>query len=101
MEKIASRLPIIFALLLIFLLLFSVAAAANEDHQKVTIIGEVNDESQIVARDGTVYEIAFTEIGNEVAGLIGAVVEVTGVIVEEAVGLIILHIESYRIVEQI
>jgi len=100
MQKITSRLPIIFALLLIFLLMFSAAAAASKDLQKVTIIGEVNDESQIVVRDGTVYEIAFTEKGNEVAGLIGAVVEVTGVVVEEG-GLKILHIESYIIVEQI
>lgn len=101
MQKITSRLPIIFALLLIFLLMFSAAAAASKDLQKVTIIGEVNDESQIVVRDGTVYEIAFTEIGNEVMKLIGAVVEVTGFVVEEEGGLKILHIESYRIVEQI
>ena len=101
MRKIALRLPIIFTLLLIFLLMLSATATANKDHQKVTITGEVNDESQIVVRDGTVYEIAFTDIGNEVAVLIGAVVEVTGVIVEEEGGLKILHIESYRIVEQI
>ena len=92
---------LLYTLLIIFLLMLSAIAMANKDHQKVTITGEVNDESQIVVRDGTVYEIAFTEIGNEVAGLIGAVVEVTGIVVEEEGGLKILHIESYRIVEQI
>jgi hypothetical protein len=101
MKKIASRLPFIFALLLIFLLMLSAGAAASQDYQKVTIIGEVNDESQIVASDGTVYEIAFTGKGIAVARLIAAVIEVTGFVVEEEGGIKILHIEFYRIVEQI
>jgi hypothetical protein len=101
MKKIASRLPIIFALLLIFLLMLSATATAIQDNQKITIIGEVNDESQIVASDGTVYEIAFTEKGNEVARLIAAVVEVIGSVLENERGIKLIFIESYRIVEQI
>jgi len=101
MKKIASRLPIIFALLIIFLLLLSAAATASQNYQKVTIIGEVNDESQIVASDGTVYEIAYTGKGIAVAKLIAAVVEVIGFVEEEEGGIKILHVESYKIVEQI
>lgn len=101
MKKIASRLPFIFAFLLIFMLMLSAAAAVSQDYQKVTIIGEVNDESQIVAHDGTVYEIADTGKGIEVARLIAAVVEVTGFVEEEEGVIKILHIEFYRIVEQI
>jgi hypothetical protein len=101
MNKTASRLPFIFALLLVFLMMFSTAATANQGDQKVTIIGEVNDESQIVANDGTVYEIAFTEKGNEVARLIASVVEVIGSVLENEMGTKLLFIESYRILEQI
>ena len=101
MKKITSRLPFIFALLSIFLLMFSTVATASQDNQRITIIGEVNDESQIVASDGTVYEIAFTEKGNEVARLIAAVVEVIGSVLENEMGIKLLFIESYRILEQI
>jgi hypothetical protein len=49
----------------------------------VTIVGEVNDQYQIVAKDGTIYEIVDTEMGDEVLKLVGSVVEVTGDVIEE------------------
>lgn len=73
---------------------------AMEGRQKVTIIGEVNEESQIIARDGTVYEIGIADKGNEVKELISAVIEATGTVVEDA-GVKILYIESFKILEQI
>ncbi|MGD9234151.1 MAG: hypothetical protein PVH67_09845 [Desulfobacterales bacterium] len=38
-----------------------------------TIVGEVNEQYQIVTKDGTIYEIADTELGEEVLKFIGAV----------------------------
>lgn len=99
MKRITSRHPIIFSLLLLSLML-PTAAMAMKEQQKVTVIGEVNDESQIVGRDGTVYEIAITEVGNEVMSYIGAVVEVQGTLrVENDVNII--YITSFKIIESI
>ena len=99
MKRIISRHPIIFSLLLILLVL-PAAAMAMEEQQKVTIIGEVNEDSQIVGRDGTVYEIAITEVGNEVMSYIGAVVEVQGsLIVENNVNIV--YITSFKLLESI
>ena len=100
MKRIVTRHPIIFALLAIMLFLFSNVSMAMEGRQQVTIIGEVNEESQIIARDGTLYEIGMTEKGNEVKALISAVIEATGTVVEDA-GVKILYIESFKILEQI
>jgi hypothetical protein len=38
-----------------------------------TIVVEVNEQYQIVTKDGTIYEIADTELGEEVLKFIGAV----------------------------
>ena len=61
----------------------------------VTIVGEVNDEYQIVAKDGMIYEIADTELGNEILKHIGEVVEVTGD-VEEEDGVKVLDVKSFE-----
>jgi hypothetical protein len=73
---------------------------AMKEQQKVTIIGEVNEESQIIGRDGTVYEIAITEAGNEVMSYIGAVVEVQGTLVVQH-DVNIIYITSFKILESI
>lgn len=57
MKRVLAKHTVIFTLLAIMLLLFANVAQASENRQKLTIIGEVNEESQIVARDGAVYEI--------------------------------------------
>ena len=99
MKLFISRYPIIFALLLIWLML-PTAAIAMEEQQKVTITGEVNEESQIVGRDGIIYEIAITEVGNEVMSYIGAVVEVRGTLVVEN-NVNIIYITSFKLLESI
>jgi len=65
----------------------------------VTIVGEVNDQYQIVAQDGIIYEIADTELGNEVLKLIGSVVEVTGDVKEED-GVKVLDVKSFKAREE-
>jgi len=62
-------------------------------------VGEVNDQYQIVAQDGIIYEIADTELGNEVLKLTGAVVEVTGDVKEED-GVKVLDVKSFKAKEE-
>jgi hypothetical protein len=65
----------------------------------VTIVGEINDQYQIVTKDGTIYEIADTELGEEVLKFIGMVVEVTGDVKEED-GVKVLDVKSFKAKEE-
>jgi hypothetical protein len=62
-------------------------------------VGEVNDQYQIVARDGTIYEIADTETGDQVLQFIGSVVEVTGQVQEDD-GVKIIDVKSFKLKEE-
>ena len=65
----------------------------------MTITGTVNDNYQIVADDGQVYEVADTEKGVEVVDLVGKKVKVTGT-VEESDGEKVITITSYEVIEE-
>lgn len=93
MKKTYSRVSICIAALLSLVLIFSIPAMAAS---KVTVIGEINDEYQIVGRDGTVYEIADTDTGNMLLNYVGSVAEVTGTVQEEE-GFKVLYVESFKI----
>lgn len=93
MKKIFIRFSIIFAMMLVCSVLLS--SPAMSDPSTVTIVGEVNDQYQIIAQDGTIYEIADTDMGNELSRLIGAVVEVAGDVREED-GVKIIEVASFK-----
>jgi hypothetical protein len=97
MKKIFFRLSIVFVVLFVFSVFLSNRVIAEPT--SVTIVGEVNDQYQIVAKDGTIYEIADTELGNEVLKHIGEVVEVTGD-VEEDDGVKVLDVKSFQTKEE-
>ena len=97
MKKIFFRLSIVFVVLFVFSVFLSNRAIAEP--VSVNIVGEINDEYQIVAKDGTIYEIADTELGNEVLKHIGEVVEVTGD-VEEDDGVKVLDVKSFQTKEE-
>jgi hypothetical protein len=97
MKKIFFRLSIVFVVLFVFSVFLSNPVIAEPT--SVTIVGEVNDQYQIVAKDGTIYEIADTELGNEVLKHIGEVVEVTGD-VEEDDGVKVLDVKSFQTKEE-
>ncbi len=97
MKKIFSSFSIVFVMLFAFSVFFSSPVIAEPT--SVTIVGEVNDQYQIVAKDGTIYEIADTELGNEVLKHIGEVVEVTGD-VEEDDGDKVLEVKSFETKEE-
>jgi len=78
----------------------TVQAFATETVQafatEVTILGEITVDFQIVTEDGEAYEIAKTEIGDEVLKNIGKMAEVTGM-VEEKEGVKTMTVTSYVI----
>ena len=65
----------------------------------MTITGTVNENYQIVADDGQVYEVADTEKGDEVVDLVGKKVKLTGT-VEESDGEKIITITSLAVIEE-
>jgi hypothetical protein len=75
-------------------LLAGIAAAADE----VSITGTVNEDSQLVADSGTVYDIGDTEKGNEVMELVGKKVSVKGTVME-AEGTKIITITEFNVME--
>jgi hypothetical protein len=97
MKNFFSRFSIVFVVLLAFSVFLSIPVIAEPT--TVTIVGEVNDQYQIVAKDGTIYEIADTELGDEVLKFVGAVVEVTGDVKEED-GVKVLNVKSFETREE-
>lgn len=98
MKKFSFRISIIVAVLLVFSVFLSSPVIAEPT--TITVVGEVNDQYQIVAKDGTIYEIADTEMGDEVLKLIGSVVEVTGEVIEEPDGVKIIDVRSFKAREE-
>lgn len=97
MKKKISRFSIVILVLLAVSMFLSSPVIAEPT--TVTIVGEVNDQYQIVAKDGTIYEIADTETGDELLKLIGSVVEVTGQ-VEEEDGVKVIDVKSFKAKEE-
>lgn len=78
-----------------FMLICSNPVFADE----ITITGMINDTYQIVADNGTVYEVADTDMGNDLLNNVGKTVEVIGAVVEEE-GVKVINVKSYKILEK-
>lgn len=79
MKTISQRAIPITSFILLFLWIFATPCLADE----VTIIGEINDNYQIVA-DGQIYEVAENTIGVDlIKNYISQTVKVTGTIEEK------------------
>lgn len=78
-----------------FTALIAGMAAAEEE---ISITGTINDESQLVDENGTVYDISDKEKGNEVTELIGKKVSVKGTAVQ-AEGIKMITITSFKVIE--
>jgi hypothetical protein len=66
---------------------------------QVTIKGTINEEAQLVADDGEIYEVANTELGSEVVTLVGAKVLVMGTI-EEREGKRVVTVTAYQVLDE-
>lgn len=78
-----------------FILICSSPVFADE----ITITGTINDTYQIVAVNGTVYEVADTDMGNDLLNHVGKTVEVIGEVVEEE-GAKVINVKSYKVLEK-
>jgi len=81
---------------LCFTFLFALFAGPAISADRMTIMGTVNDDYQIVTDDEKVYEVAETEKGDEVVKLVGKKVKVTGT-VEESEGTKIITVTAYEV----
>ena len=66
---------------------------------QVTIKGTVNEDGQIVADNGVIYQVADTELGSEVVALVGAKVLVMGT-VEETEGKNVFTVTAYQVLDE-
>lgn len=66
--------------------------------QEASITGVVNDNYQIMAKDGTVYEVADTDMGNDLLNNVGKTVQATGFVTEEE-GVKVIIVISYTVVD--
>ena len=82
--------------ILSFALIFSGQVLADE----VTIVGEITEEHQIVTEDGQVYEVADTDIGDDLMNQVdaGKKVKIKGTVKEEE-GQKIIDVTSYEVIE--
>jgi len=95
MKTISQRIIPIASFILLFIWIFVTPCLADE----VTIIGEVNDNYQIVA-DGQIYEVAENAIGVDlVKKYISQTVRVTGTI-EEKEDVKIITVTSFKVVTE-
>ena len=66
---------------------------------EITITGTINDTYQIISDNGTVYEVADTDMGDDLLNHVGKTVEVTGEVVEEE-GVKVINVKSYKLLEK-
>jgi hypothetical protein len=66
---------------------------------EITITGTINDTYQIISDNGTVYEVADTDMGDDLLNHVGKTVEVTGEVVEEE-GVKVINVKSYKPLEK-
>ena len=82
-------------LILSFVSLFAGFAIGGD----VTIVGTVNDDNQIVDDDGTVYDVADNEKGEELMEHAGKKIQVKGTVMEGDDGKLIT-ITSYTVMDE-
>jgi hypothetical protein len=88
----AKTVVLVAALLLAF---WAVGTALAGD---VTITGEVNEDYQIVADNGVVYDVAATEKGDDLTANVGKKVEVQGTLQEEE-GTKIITVMGFKVLD--
>jgi len=66
---------------------------------EITITGTINDTYQIVSDNGIVYEVADTDMGDDLLNHVGKTVEVTGELLEEE-GVKVINVKSYKLLEK-
>lgn len=90
-------------LMVVSLLMVGTVSAGDKDAMsksgKVTLSGTINQYHQLVDERGMTFELAESEEGRELKGLIGKRVEITGTVMEEA-GQNVVDVHRYKILEE-
>ena len=84
---------------IVCILMFTMLFAGQVFAEEVTIIGTVNDNYQIVTEDGDVYEVADTDMGNDLLNHVGKTVEALGTITEEE-GVKVITVTNYTVMDE-
>jgi len=89
--------PIFLGILIIGLTVFlsGIAMAGAE----LSISGVINDDGQLVGDDGTAYDIAENEEGDQIIEMVGSKVTVKGTVME-AEGTKIITVSTFKIIEE-
>ncbi len=91
----------VFAAFFLLLVLFSLAlspAPAISQSPLVTVVGVVTEDSQLVADDGEIYEVAASPEGEAVKELLDKRVQITGSVSEQN-GIKIIQVTSYQVIK--
>ena len=92
-----ERRKILLAACVLVIAVFAIWKGVLAD--QVTIKGTVNEDRQILADDGEIYEVADTELGSEVVTLVGVKVLVMGTI-EEIEGKMVVTVTAYQVLDE-
>lgn len=84
----------LISLVTVVALLFAVGIGVAAD--QVTIMGQVNEDSQLVDDQGNVYDIADTDEGMKVKEMVGEKVEVRGTLMDQE-GAKEITVESFSV----
>ena len=87
-----------FRILAVSVLVLMLASPVLAVEKEMTVIGEVNDDYQIVTDLGVAYEVANTDMGNELLDHVGKKVKATGTVTEED-EVQIIKVASYEVLE--
>jgi len=66
---------------------------------ELSISGVINDDGQLVGDDGTAYDIAENEEGDQIIEMVGSKVTVKGTVME-AEGTKIITVSTFKIIEE-
>ena len=64
--------------------------------ENISITGRINSYYQLVAEDGTVFEVTDTELGDDLLSHAGARVQATGAVTEEG-GIRYFDVKSFKV----
>ncbi|MBI9085858.1 MAG: hypothetical protein JEZ11_19825 [Desulfobacterales bacterium] len=88
------------SLVVMLTLMMSVLLAGPSPAEEATVVGRVVDTQNIITEEGVIYEVALTDLGDELLlDHDGDLVEIIGTI-EESDGLKIITVISYNVVEE-
>ena len=91
-----NRLAKLLTTVLALTLILSVQALAGE----ITITGKINDMYQIVTESGDVYEVADSDLADEMLENIGQTVTAIGTLIQGEEGVKTIRITDYEIVKK-